>query len=70
MAATEQLDRSVLAQAEAELQRRVPDADAGLIRDLVTKAYDELMPAKVQGYMPVLIVHQVRDILDGRRTAA
>jgi len=56
--------------SEAELHRREPEVDEGLIHGLVQTAHDELMPAKVHNYVPLLIVRQVRDILRGRTVAA
>jgi hypothetical protein len=66
----EERNRSELAASQAELHRLAPDVDDGIIERLVETAYDELMPAKVHSYVPILIVHQVRDILRGRPTAA
>ena len=58
-----------LAASEEELHRLAPDVDGEVIEGLVQTAYDELMPAKVHSYVPILIVHQVRDILHGRKSA-
>jgi hypothetical protein len=54
----------------AELRRLAPQVDDEVIRGLVQSAYDELMPAKVHNYVPILIVHQVRDIIQSHRPAA
>jgi len=62
-------NRGELAASEEELHRLAPGADEGVIEDLVESAYDELMPAKIHSYVPLLIVHQVRDILHGRKSA-
>ncbi len=59
-----------IAASEAELRRLEPEADERLIQGLVLAAYDDLMPAKVHNYVPLLIVRQVRDILRGRPAAA
>jgi hypothetical protein len=59
-----------IAASEAELRRLEPQADEAVIQGLVQIAYDELMPAKVHNYVPLLIVRQVRDILRGRPVAA
>ncbi len=65
----EERNRSELAASEEELHRLAPDVDGEVIEGLVQGAYDELMPAKVRSYVPILIVHRVRDILRRRRTA-
>jgi len=54
----------------AELHRLEPAVDVGTIQDLVQSAHDELMPAKLHHYVPILIVHQVRDIIRGGHHAA
>ena len=54
----------------AELHRLAPDVRGGVIEGLVETAYDELMPAKVHNFVPILIVHQVRNILRHRQPAA
>jgi hypothetical protein len=63
-------NRDDIAASETELRRLEPDTDSDVIHDLVQTAYDELMPAKVHSYVPILIVHEVRDILRGRQPAA
>jgi hypothetical protein len=40
-----------------------------VIHSLVQDVYDELSPAKVQSYLPILIVREVREILRTRRAA-
>ncbi len=62
-------NRGELAASEEELHRLAPEADEGVIEGLVQSAYDELMPVKVHNYVPILIVHQVRDILRSRESA-
>jgi hypothetical protein len=62
--------RSELSTSVAELHRLAPEVDEEVIEGLVQVAYDELMPAKVHSYVPILIVHQVRDIIQTRRPAA
>jgi hypothetical protein len=59
-----------IAASEAELHRLEPQADEELIHGLVRAASDELMPAKVHNYVPLLIMRQVRDTLCGRMAAA
>ena len=59
-----------IAASEAELHRLEPEVDEDLIQGLVQAAHDELMPAKVHSYVPLLIVRQVRDILRRRPVAA
>jgi hypothetical protein len=61
---------SEISASEAELRRLEPQVDSEVIHRLVHQTYDELMPAKVHNYVPILIVHQVRDILRGRQSAA
>jgi hypothetical protein len=61
---------SEVAASEAELHRLEPQVDEAVIQGLVQTAYDELMPAKVHNYVPLLIVHRVRDILRARPLAA
>jgi len=56
--------------SQAELHSLEPEVDEVLIQGLVQAAHDELMPAKVHNYVPLLIVRQVRDILRGRTVAA
>lgn len=56
--------------SQAELRRLEPQVDDAVIEGLVQVVYDELMPVKVHSFMTLLIVHQVRDILRGRRFAA
>lgn len=68
--AVEKRNQSEIAASEAELHRLEPQASEAVIQDLVRTAYDELMPAKVHSFVPILIVHHVRDILRGRQTAA
>jgi hypothetical protein len=63
-------DPGEIATSEAELRRLEPEIDGEVIRGLVQTAYDELMPAKVHNYVPILIVREVRDILRGRQAAA
>lgn len=63
-------NRKEIAASETELRKLEPDVDEGVIQDLVEAAYDELTPAKVHGYLPLLIVHQVRVVLRGRQKAA
>jgi hypothetical protein len=63
-------NRSEISASVAELRRLAPEVDEEIIEGLVQVAYDELMPAKVHSYVPVLIVHQVRDIIHSRRPAA
>jgi hypothetical protein len=59
-----------IAASQAELRRLEPEVDPALIQGLVHTAYDELMPARVRNYVPLLIVHRVRDILRARPVAA
>jgi len=66
----EERNRSEISASVAELHRLAPEVDVGIIEGLVQTAYDELMPAKVHHYVPILIVHQVRDIIRSRRAAA
>jgi len=61
---------SEISMSEAELRRLEPNIDSGLIHRLVQQTYDELMPAKVHSYVPILVVREVRDILHGRHSAA
>ena len=65
-------DRNIgeIAASQAELHRLEPLVDEAVIKGLVHTAYDELMPAKVRNYLPLLIVHRVRDILRYRPVAA
>jgi hypothetical protein len=55
--------------SEAELHRLEPAVDREVIHRLVQRSHDELMPAKVHNYVPILIVHEVRDILRRRQAA-
>jgi hypothetical protein len=66
----EERNRREISASKAELHRLAPDIAEGVIEGLVQVAYDDLMPAKVHSYVPILIVHEVRDILRGRRPAA
>ena len=63
------LESSEISASEAELRRLEPGVDSAVIHSLVQGVYDELSPAKVHGYLPILIVHEVRDILRHRRVA-
>ena len=65
----EEWDRSEISVSEAELRRLEPAVDREVIHRLVQKSFDELMPDKVHSYVPILIVHEVRDILRGRQAA-
>jgi len=65
----EERDRGEISASEAELRRLEPAVDSEVIHRLVQSSYDELMPAKVHTYVPILIVHEVRDILRGRQAA-
>ena len=56
--------------SEAELRRLEPAVGGEIIHRLVQQAHDELMPAHVHNYVAILIVHEVRDILRSRRSAA
>lgn len=47
----------------AELEAKFPEVEDGLIRDLVSDAYDRLTPAKVDIYLPILVAHEVTDAL-------
>ena len=62
--------RDEIAMSEAELSRLEPQVDGEVIQQLVRKANDDLMPAKVHSYVPILVVREVRDILHGRYAAA
>ena len=66
----EEQTRNEIAISEAELRRLEPQVDGEVIQHLVQTAYDELMPAKVHSYVPILVVREVRDILRGRHMAA
>ena len=55
--------------SEAELRRLEPGVEGAVIHSLVQDVYDELSPAKVQNYLPILIVREVREILRTRRAA-
>ena len=46
---------SEISMSEAELRRLEPNIDSGLIHRLVQQTYDELMPAKVHSYVPILV---------------
>ncbi len=65
----EEPNRSDLTASEEVLRQLAPDVDGEVIEGLVQTAYDDLMPAKVDSYVPILIVHEVRDILRLRQTA-
>ena len=65
----EEGDRDEIAASETELRGLEPDVDGGVIQSLVQSAYDELTPAKVSTYLPILVVREVRQILRGRRAA-
>ena len=66
----EEQTRNEIAISEAELRRLEPQVDGEVIQHLVQTAYEELMPAKVHSYVPILVVREVRDILRGRHLAA
>lgn len=53
-----------------ELRRLAPDVDDAVLEGLVQSAHDELMPASVRAFVPVLIVHQVRNVIRSRQPAA
>jgi imidazolonepropionase-like amidohydrolase len=63
-------DQKEVAASEAELHRLEPELDEDVIQRLVAEAHQNLMPAKVHAYVPILIVRQVRETLHGPRTAA
>jgi len=63
------VDRTEIAASEAELLRLEPEVDGAVIHSLVQDVYDDLIPAKVHNYLPILIVREVRDILRGRHAA-
>ena len=65
----EESDRDEIAASETELRRLEPDVDGEVIHSLVQSAYDELTPAKVHRYLPILVVREVREVLRGRRAA-
>ena len=65
----EDMDRSEIAASEAELLRLEPGVDSAVIHSLVQGVHDELSPAKVHSYLPILIVREVREILRTRRAA-
>ena len=60
-------DVSEVSRSEAELARLEPHVDSDVIHRLVEQTYEDLMPAKVRSFLPILIVHEVRDILHGRQ---
>jgi hypothetical protein len=62
-------DNREISVSEAELRRLEPAVDREVIHRLVQRSHDELMPAKVHSYVPILIVREVRDILRRRRAA-
>jgi hypothetical protein len=55
--------------SEAELRRLEPEVQGAVIHSLVQGVYDELSPAKVTSYLPILIVREVREILRSRGAA-
>ena len=65
----EEREASEISSSVAELARLEPNVDLGLIHRLVQQTYEDLMPAKVHSYLPILIVHEVRDILHDRLSA-
>jgi hypothetical protein len=65
----EDMDGREIAASEAELRRLEPEVEGAVIHSLVQDVYDELSPAKVQSYLPILIVREVREILRTRRAA-
>lgn len=69
-AALEDRSATEISASEAELHRLEPLVAEAVIEGLVRTAYDELMPVKVHSFVPILIVHQVRDILRSRRDPA
>jgi hypothetical protein len=65
----EERDRGEIASSECELRRLNPGVDGDVIHGLVQRAYDGLTPAKVHGFLPILIVREVREILRARKAA-
>jgi hypothetical protein len=61
--------RDEIADSETELRGLEPGVDGEVIHSLVQNAYDELTPAKVHTYLPILVVREVRQILRDRRAA-
>lgn len=59
----EDMGRSEIATSESELRRLEPGVEGEVIHSLVQGVYDELSPAKVTSYLPILIVREVREIL-------
>jgi hypothetical protein len=57
------VDQSEIAWSEAELHRLEPEVEGEVIHTLVQGVYDDLSPAKVTSYLPILIVREVREIL-------
>ena len=68
-ALVEEAEPSEITRSVAELSRLEPSIDLGILRQLVQQSYEELTPAKVHNYLPILIVHEVRDILHDRQHA-
>lgn len=58
-----------IATSEAELHRLEPEVEGAVIHSLVQDVYDELSPAAVTSYLPILIVREVREILHSSGTA-
>ena len=52
------IDREI-ALTESEVTLDNPDVDGELIRTLVRGSYARLTPAKVHGYLPILVVRDV-----------
>ena len=65
----EQSDRVWIAASETELRGLEPGVDDEVIHRLVQSAYDELTPAKVHTYLPILVLREVRQVLRDRRAA-
>ncbi len=62
--------RAEISASLVELHRLAPDVDDALLDRLVRTAHDGLMPASVHAFVPILIVHQVRDIIRSGQPAS
>jgi len=66
----DQRSQAEMSASLVELRRLAPDIDDAVLEGLVQSAYDDLMPASVHAFVPVLIVHQVRNVIRSRQPAA
>src|SRR3712207_3267747 len=55
-------DDEAVADLVSALNSRIPDADEGELRTLVTTALHELGPVRVTTFLPILVERRVRDL--------